>query len=117
MHLELKVGGLGEKQNGLEYVKSASEWRGRTEDHHSWKIRRKAEMGAALSETKCHENVRARSLPPKGLLQQNISLITMFASNAKLFMVEGLSCNQFKIISEPLAPACSLGDHCSAFGF
>lgn len=40
MHSELKVGGLGEKQNGLEYVKSASKWRGRTEDHHSWKSRR-----------------------------------------------------------------------------
>lgn len=72
MHLEWKVERLGrEKQNGLEYVKQASEWRGRAEDHHSWKIRGKAETGGGgvkgdvLSETKCHENVRARSLPPK----------------------------------------------------
>lgn len=34
--------------------------RGHIEDHHpSRKIQRKAEMKAVLSETKCHENVRA----------------------------------------------------------
>lgn len=42
---------------------------GHTEDqHHSSKIQRKAEMEAVLSDTKCHENVKAVSLPLKGLV-------------------------------------------------
>lgn len=47
---------------------------------------------------------------------KGIFLILMFVSNAKLYMVNEISCNLIRFkIRERLAPTCSMGDHCSVF--
>lgn len=72
MHLESKAVRITQEQNGFGIRQiNIRKGRGHAEDQqHSRKIQRKAEMEVVLSESKCHENVKAVSLPPKGLVSK-----------------------------------------------
>lgn len=117
MHSELKVARTTQKQNGLEYVKLASKWRGHTGDHHSWRITERQKWRLSCQKLNAMKISEHHPSLPTVSLNKGISLVLMFVSTAKLYTVKEISPDliRFKISRERLAPSCTIEDNCFVF--